>query len=61
MKNFHEIIISLQCTNKTFFMTHDVSFFKIQNIRLINPEISKTRVHKHASSHGGGVYAHRVH
>ena len=34
-------------------MTHIIFFFKNQNIRLINLEISKTQVHKCTSNHWG--------
>ena len=39
---------------RKFFTTHVVFFFQSQNIRLINPVISKTHVHKCISNHGGG-------
>ena len=42
--------------NKTrkFFTTRVLLFFTSQNVIIINPEISKTQVHKCTSNHGGG-------
>ena len=49
-----QINFSSNAQTKNFFKTRAIFFFKIQNIRLINPEISNTRVHKCTSIMGGG-------
>ena len=54
-KSFHDAVIYLQTHKKNFFMTHVVLFLKTQEIRLIIPEISNTKVHKCTSNHGGVV------
>ena len=36
MKSINDIVIYLQYSNKTFFVTHEVFFFD-QTIRIINP------------------------
>ena len=38
-------------------MNHNFLFFQNQKIRLINPEISNTQVHKCTSNHGWGFRA----